>query len=468
MKKYYEKVIYSYLKVDKTLSKEKSSRWILLILFLFFGSLILMLNILYPLYADDWGYVFKTGTNLTERTSSFSDILVSQYEHYFIHGGRTVVHLIAETLLFAKGYWTDIINSTAYIVFTFIIYKISNIGKNINPSLFFFINIFIWFYQPAFAQTILWITGSANYLWGTLIIISFLYFYCKSFINQTNENSAYRSLLFFFFGLIAGWTNENTSIGMICLICLLVIYIKKSNKTLPLWMLTGLVGAIIGFIIMVAAPGNFVRYETVIEGNKLLQESKVKFYLSRLLPVIGDFYKFALPLVMIYLLSLATYIYFDRKRNIRVIYLSLCFCIAGIVADLAMVSSPEFPPRAWFGIITFFIIAIGIIYANLKTENIYISVIKTILIFFASVYFLLSYQKGFKDLYAIKKIFDKREQIINGQPNQAEFDFVTKETINPQTGLPMIDEVPSSPDHWINLFYIKYHNIKSFKVETDK
>lgn len=468
MKVYYEKMICSYKKLDAALSKEKSAKSILFILLLSFWGLILLLNIIYPLYADDWGYTFVTGSELTQKITGFPDILNSQYQHYFLHGGRTVVHIIAESLLLVKGYWTDILNSIAYILFAYIIYKISNLNKKTNPSLFFFINILIWFYQPAFAQTILWITGSANYLWGTFIIISFLYFFCKSFIKEESDSSIYKCILLFLFGIIAGWTNENTAIGMISLICLLIIYLKTTHKKTPVWMIIGLTGAIIGFIIMIAAPGNFARYENVIEGNKIIQESKVKFYLSRLLPVIGDFYKFVLPLVMIYSLALVTYIYFEKKRNLPIIYLSLCFCIAGVIADLAMIASPEFPPRAWFGIITFFIIAIGIIYANLETDHIYISVIKTLLIFFASIYFLLSYQKGFKDLYAINKIFEKREQIINQQPNKAEFDFVTKESINPQTGFPMIDEIPSKPDHWINMFYLRYHNIKSFKVESDK
>lgn len=468
MREYYEKIIYRYLKVDATLSKEKSAKSILLILSLFFWGLILLLNITYPLYADDWGYTFMTGSELTQKITSFSDILNSQYQHYFLHGGRTIVHIIAESLLLAKGYWTDIINSIAYILFVYIIYKISNINKKTNPSLFFFINILIWFFQPAFAQTILWITGSANYLWGTLIIISFLYFVCRSFIKGDNRNSIYKCIFFFLCGIIAGWTNENTAVGMICLIFLLIIYKKNKQEEIPIWIITGLIGAIIGFIIMIAAPGNYLRYEDVIAGNKIIEQSKVKFYLSRLLPAIGDFYKFALPLVMIYSLVLVTYIYFDKKRNARIIYLSLCFCIAGVIADLAMIASPEFPPRAWFGIITFFIIAIGIIYANLQRDHIYISVIKTLLLFFASVYFLFSYQRGFKDLYAINKIFEKREQIIYQQPNKVEFDFVTKESINPQTGFPMIDEIPSSPNHWINMFYLRYHNIKSFKVESDK
>lgn len=468
MKEYYENCISKYLKLDATLSGEKSAKFIFSILLLFFFVLILSLNIIYPLYADDWGYVFKEGTNFTQRNSGISDILHSQYSHYFGHGGRTVVHIIAQYLLFLGGYWTDLLNSVAYILFTFVIYKISNIDRKVNPSLFFFINILIWFFQPAFSQTILWITGSANYLWGTLIIISFLYFFCQSFIKENNKSSVSKSTIFFFAGIIAGWTNENTALGMVFMICLLLIYLKRTHNPIPMWMITGLAGAIIGFIIMTAAPGNYVRYEGIIQTNEVIQQSKLKYYLTRLLPVIGDFYKFALPLVMIYSLALVTYIYFDKKRNIRVIYLSLCFCAAGIIADMAMIASPEFPSRAWFGIITFFIIAIGIIFANLKTEHIYLSVIKTLLIFFASVYFLLTYQKGFKDLYALNEVFKRREQTIDQQQNKAEFDFVTKETINPQTALPMIDEVPSDSEHWINYFYIKYHKIRSFKIESEK
>ena len=136
MREYYEKVISGYQKLDAALSKEKSAKCILLLLSLSFGILILLLNIIYPLYADDWGYTFITGSELTQKITSFSDILNSQYQHYFLHGGRTIVHIIAESLLLLKGYWTDIINSIAYVLFAYIIYKISNLNKRANPSLF--------------------------------------------------------------------------------------------------------------------------------------------------------------------------------------------------------------------------------------------------------------------------------------------------------------------------------------------
>ena len=39
------------------------------------------------------------------------------------------------------------------------------------------INLLIWLFVPTFGQTILWETGAANYLWGGIIIISFLSMY---------------------------------------------------------------------------------------------------------------------------------------------------------------------------------------------------------------------------------------------------------------------------------------------------
>lgn len=460
-----EKLKTIFINTDEKLSQDKIAKAIFFLLVLLFGGLILLLNLVYPLYADDWGYHFMTGSELTRRITSISDIFVSQYNHYFLHGGRSVVHIIGEFLLLVKGRWTDILNSLAYISFVLVIYKISNIKEAVNASLFFLINIMIWFFQPAFGQTILWITGSANYLWGTLIIILYLYMYCKAFLSMDSKDSMLRTLGMFLFGIIAGWTNENTAFGMIVFIGLILLYKKIQKEDIKVWMIVGLIGSIIGYILMISAPGNYVRYDEVVSDDT--QGMSISFYLNRCMPVIFDFFKNALMLVMIYLLLLVTYLKFEKNRNNKVIVLSIIFCLAAVAADVVMIASPEFPPRVWFGIITFFIIAIGILYANITTKSLYISAVKTILIVFSLIYFGLSYQRGYKDVSKINDVFKKREQIINEQADKANFEFVSKETISPQTALPMIDEVPSDSTHWINMFYLRYHGIKSFSIEKE-
>lgn len=464
---YYEKLV-NLLMIWRNKSNGKNISGLLFILLvLFFSGLILLLNLTYPLYADDWGYTFITGSELTRKITRIADIFESQYNHYFVHGGRVIAHIIVELLLYVGGWKSDVLNSLGYIVFVLVIYKIANNQKTVNISLFFIINILIYFFQPAFSQTILWITGSGNYLWCGLIIVLFTYVYVKGFLRPNKAHCIPKALIMFFAGIIAGWTNENTAFGMLVVLCLIIFYAKRKDGFVPAWMLSGILGAVIGYILMVAAPGNFVRYNESLVNNSVEEVSKVKFYLTRMLPVIGDFYKFALSLVFIYFFTLFTYMYFVPKKDKKVLYLSVVFMIGGIAADLAMIASPEFPPRAWFGIITFLIIAISILYANIPSDNGYLFAVKSLICIFAGIYFILSFQRGYKDLSKINEVFERREAVINRQQNKADFDFVTTETINPQTGFPLIDEIPSDSTHWINMFYLRYHNIKSFKIEKE-
>lgn len=465
MRNYYQKFTDLFTVLEEKLNNKNTSRLLFIFFVLLFGGLILLLNLSYPLYADDWGYTFITGSELTRKISVISDIFESQYNHYFIHGGRVIAHMTAEFLLYLGGWKSDLLNSLAYVALVLIIYKTANFSKTVNASLFFIINILIYFFQPAFSQTILWITGSGNYLWMALIIISFIYVYVRGFLRPQRVHMISKALIMFIAGIIAGWTNENTAFGMFVILCLIVFYVWKEERFVPAWMLTGLLGALIGYVLMVAAPGNFVRYDQSLVDNSIEQGTKIKFYMTRMLPVVGDFYKFALSLVFIYIFALFTYLYFTPQKDKRTIYLSIVFFIGAIISDLVMVASPEFPPRAWFGIIIYLIIAISILYANIPSDNRYLFAVKSLICIFACIYFALSFQRGYKDLAKINDIFNKREMIINQQKDKANFDFVTKETINPQTGFPLIDEIPSDSTHWINMFYLRYHGIKSFKIE---
>lgn len=150
-------------KTEKLLQSEKYSKICLYTFIIVFFILIFILNRLYPLFADDWSYSFVYGGN--ERVKNIKDIFISQYRHYFMWGGRTIVHLIAQFLLFIPPWIADTINSIAYIVFTFVIYKIVRIGETKeSPLLFILIQLLLWFLLPAFGEDFLWITGSANYL----------------------------------------------------------------------------------------------------------------------------------------------------------------------------------------------------------------------------------------------------------------------------------------------------------------
>ena len=66
-------------------------------------------------------------------------------------------------------------------------------------------------------------------------------------------------------GLIAGWSNENMGPAVWILSLLVMILRRKDHKRIPLWMYLGNISCLVGSILMIVAPGNFVRSEETSE-----------------------------------------------------------------------------------------------------------------------------------------------------------------------------------------------------------
>ena len=105
------------------------------IIVLFIFVLILLLNFMTPLLADDFTYSF--GVN--KRIENLNDIFEYQIQHWLKWGGRSVVHTIAQVfLIFPKSFF-NIFNALIYVVFTLLVYK-HIIGKEkiYKPILYLF------------------------------------------------------------------------------------------------------------------------------------------------------------------------------------------------------------------------------------------------------------------------------------------------------------------------------------------
>ena len=93
------------------LSKKQQTIIILVSIFV----IMLVLNLLTPLIADDYSYsLTKSG----ERINSLMDILKYQWTQYFNWGGRTIAHIIAQTFLMFPKWIFSIANTIVYIIFT--------------------------------------------------------------------------------------------------------------------------------------------------------------------------------------------------------------------------------------------------------------------------------------------------------------------------------------------------------------
>ena len=318
--------------------------------------LLLWLNAHTPLLGDDITYTYIF--NSTEKIHTLNDIFTSQYQHYYLWGGRIVVHTIAQFMLMLGPVVMDLLNALGFILLILLIYLHINYKRGFSVSLFLIIFFLLWFLQP-FGETILWITGSANYMWGTILILAFLLPFRIYSGKKARTSVLILQIIFMFFaGVIAGWTNENVAAGMLVIILSFMVYYRKSMKwNIPLWVYAGLLGAVIGYMFMIIAPGNSVRAEGT--NNSLFMIVYRLFrHTQALFNQLG-----LLNLGFVVLL----YISIKQKKSEykQIIALSFIYIIGMLAAVYAMLLSPAFPDRAWFGVIVFNIIAVGILLTNI-------------------------------------------------------------------------------------------------------
>lgn len=393
----------TYDKIDASLNTDnrlkKSICWTITSLICF--SILLLLNILTPIISDDFAYLYIY--NEEGRIASIGDIIQSQINHYYLWGGRSVVHFIAQVLLMLPAYVADLLNSLVYISYVLLIYYHIKGNKKSSISLFILINLAIWFLQPVFGDTILWITGSANYLWGTWLILLFLLPYRLYGGKQAGISiQAISSLAMLISGVLAGWTNENTAAAMLLITILFIVYFRSHKWQIPVWAIAGVTGAVVGFAIMILAPGNYMR-----GGDSVSLSLSVLGY--RLFTWTLTFFIYCGPLFLISLITLVIYNRFpngEKKDNLKLIFI---YGLAAIAAVYAMLLAPSFPRRALFGVVTFLIIAAGISFYNLDFRNKFLRQIRLVIIITALTGFIFTFYLNTKDINNYRKAVQLRE-----------------------------------------------------------
>ncbi|SBW07993.1 conserved membrane hypothetical protein [uncultured Dysgonomonas sp.] len=393
-----EKLLHS---ISNTKTKTRAC-WIVVIVICF--TAIYSLNRLTPIISDDFAYLFVYGED--GRITSIKDIIHSQINHYYMWGGRSVVHFIAQVLLMLPKYIADLLNTLVYISYISLIYMhIKGRAKN-SILLFLMVNLGVWFLQPVLGDTIFWLTGSANYLWGTWLILLFLlpFRLYRGKISTPILQILY-SICIFILGILAGWTNENTAAAMLVIIIGFFIYYRSHKWSIPVWAIAGFAGAVIGFIIMIAAPGNFVRAGETTTFS--LYNLSYRLFMWTL-----TFFYYSGPLFLIALISVITFSRFSRGDKKDKMKLVLIYAVAAIAAVYAMLASPTFPRRALFGVVTFLIIAIGICLYNLDYKNVFLRQIRLVVVSVSLIAFSFTFYLGWKEINSYSKIVAQREAVI--------------------------------------------------------
>lgn len=285
---------------NKNFSNQDLISWAILIVVF---SYMLVLNMLMPMHRDDYGYALIWGT--LNKIASWPDVFQSLYNHYIDHGGRMIAYFVLDSFLFIGKQWYNPFNAFLFVALIILIYWHSQrkITLHFNPYIILCIVLFTWLGLPHFAEVNLWMAGATGYLFTAVLILTFLLPYHFALLNKVLfKDSFFAVIAMLLGGIIAGWTIENTAATMVFTVtCFTLFFYKK--KTIKKWMVSGLFGAITGFVLLVIAPGNFVRYG----GAK----KSIIYHFTNLIAAGAETFLYILPIVLfllfIWRLLLANY-----------------------------------------------------------------------------------------------------------------------------------------------------------------
>ena len=405
---------------------------------------IFVVNFMTPMLADDFAY--SIGSDL-KRIDSLSDIFNYQVNHYLTWGGRTVAHTIAQLFLIMPRWIFSICNSVMQIFEVLLIYLLARNGKKNNPIIIVAIWFLLWFCLRAFGVSNIWLIGSCNYLWTTVLILFLIYQYSK----ERKDTPAY-IVFMLILGIIAGWTNENTAFGSIVIIWLFIFIGGFKELKKYKWKIAGFIGSLIGFSAMILAPGNYKRSETLAQ-----DASFIKRIVSRFINYTELITTYLLPLIIILVILISIYIYKKKKIDKKV----YAYIAGSFFSIYSMLLSPQFPDRAWTGTVIFLIIPIVMLLYDIDNVSKICKIVFIDILIIASFVFVKDYLELLVDVNQLRNTWEYREKKIKQakakKKTKIKFDRYTPyNKRNPAYGL---SDLQPDPSHWANYFTAAYYDL---------
>lgn len=278
------------------MSTTKKNFWLTILVLAVLFALMLTLNSWMPIHRDDYEYSLLWNTS--KHISSWSEVFASAGRHYFLHGGRMATVLCLDAFLFIGKIWFDLANAALFTGLVVLIYwhACRDFKFGTEPGIMALTALLAWLSFPHFGEVAIWKSGSTVYLWSAFPVFLFLLPYNLHLAEKINRPGLLAAFPMLLLGIIAGWSVENLSVTVVLLTSCLTFYAYRC-KTLQVWQPAGAVGAVLGFVGLLAAPGNYVRYGEQGSGKGILIHIGNQFAGN------GEMVLYLLPIILLLLLA---------------------------------------------------------------------------------------------------------------------------------------------------------------------
>lgn len=420
---------------------------------------IFVYNCLTPYMSDDYAYLIEV-----QKAKSLWDLIRQQYGEYLSNSGRIIGQFNVRLSLWGSKQIFNVVNSAMFVALIGLMYL--NIRRKKKYDLFVLLLIitFLWKYTVDFGQTILWICGACNYLWGSVIILGFVTFYRHMLDNASRRRYGVgAAVIAFVFGAAAGWCNENTSGGGLLLILLfsLLFFIQKrkeKERTVYPFMITGVLGMCTGILGMITAPGVRNRSQVMSED----EYTGIVGLLSRIYKITMNIRELFFTVLVLFTIVLVILILQKKLKSCG--RECILFGCAWLATCYAIALAPTPANRAFFGAGVFLMIACIQGIRDVSEEELVIRTAKYSLVSILCLWLCFTYLDNLVNLARIYREENERIDMIYAEKADPDEDGVLvvpklrEAFANPYSNAHLSD-LQEDKDYWINHFYEAYYDL---------
>jgi len=315
--------------------------------------LVYLCALLIPFHSDDYSY-FQQGLSVQTRI-----------DHYFNWSGRLITD-------FTSSYLLNLFSRPVYMAINSVVLVLVLLSISLLPRVivqkpydrasvvmtFGMVFMAYWVGNPSLGQTSFWMVGSANYIWP-LMWASFYLLYLFYLLGSSRSHGFFAFALLFILGFLSGLSNEATGIS-IAFLTFVLLFIQRQKIV---YVLTGFVATLAGFMALYLAPGNYVRLTHFAESKWVALGffERIFAHVIKRMPTALTRYWFAW-LVLILLIMLL------RRHRAKVsglwkhaeVRYGCGFIALSLFSILVFLPSPAMPARAMNTALYFALIAIAL------------------------------------------------------------------------------------------------------------
>ena len=325
-----------------------------LITFLVFAIIFFLLNNSTVLqWNDDFSY---------SNAKSIKDVFSLAFNEYFNWNGRVFTNIVLRLMLMLDKNIFNIFNTIIFILLNYLVVWYSTYGIKISQGLkvvLFTFSIFLTIFFIPDQDVLFWVVGSINYIWpATLLLFTFSIFFkliIDSIYSKTNKMYSKKTMplvltySIYLTAIMSGNSNENSSLAVLIMMILSIIYFKINNIKYDKNMIIVIILFSISYLLLFFSPGAHNRSMIIAETSV---SRGLYDYLIRAFSLLFRYYEQFLVMNTLYIVLLSYTLYngvlLKNRSNIKIkdVYLTICLYLFSLFSNFVLIFSPLQPERA--------------------------------------------------------------------------------------------------------------------------